>query len=239
MYSRSVIPLSIRKIQETWLTGAMCGFEEAKAAPILQILGEMERPRKAWKSGERSDRADDRGDPDAGVGLTVPVATTHVLAATELLNDDLLVLEFLDDRGDNPGTFDHGGADDRSGALACDQENLGEHDLAAGLSVAAVDNDGVALANPELVATVLKNRVHPSKLLASGQVTGSPLPGESRQSVRSDRRPEIPATQWPRQGGKFQYVPDPGPGRKTTPAKNERPGTLQKRRELQNRENWP
>ena len=59
----------------------------------------------------------DAGDPDHGVGLAVAVAASHVLAATELLDDDFLGLVVLDDLADDAGPFEDGGAD-RGGTVA-------------------------------------------------------------------------------------------------------------------------
>jgi len=105
--------------------------------------------------------------------LAMAVAATETFTAAELLDYDLLCLELLDDLGDDPGPLDDRDADDRL-AVAGDQEHLGEDYFIAALAVATVNDDRLAFADPELVATVLKNRVHPSKAPSGpGKAVGS------------------------------------------------------------------
>ena len=48
-------------------------------------------------------RLEETGDSHGGVGLPVAAATTDVLAASELLNDDLLGAELVDNRSPRRG----------------------------------------------------------------------------------------------------------------------------------------
>jgi hypothetical protein len=98
------------------------------------------------------------------VRLAMTVTTTQTFAATELLDNDLLILELVSDLGDDLGAFEHGSTDDGL-TIASDQEDLGEDNLSATVAIATVDDNGVTFTNTELMTTVLKNRVHPSKLL--------------------------------------------------------------------------
>jgi len=62
--------------------------------------------------------------------------------------------------GDDASALDNGGADSRR-TFARDKKNLGEDEFASGLSLTPVDDEAVALPNPELMTAVLKDCVHP------------------------------------------------------------------------------
>jgi hypothetical protein len=109
--------------------------------------------------GEGSDRLVQAGDLDDSIGLAVSVLAAHVLAAAELLDDDLLGFELVHDLGDDPGAFDRRRPDGGAAVSPRDEEDLGENELISGLACAAIDLDAIALANPELVAPVFKNGV--------------------------------------------------------------------------------
>lgn len=105
-----------------------------------------------------STRSDTR-DEHRGVRLAVAFPATHVFAAAELLDDDLLVTELVDDPGGDPGTLDDRRADGGS-AVAGDQQDFRENQFSTGFTLTPVDDDPVALVDPELVAAVFKNCVH-------------------------------------------------------------------------------
>src|SRR5262249_6590793 len=109
-----------------------------------------------------SSRLAEARDLDDGIWLAVSVPTPHVLAAPKFLDDDLLGLELVDNLADDPGPFDHRGADRRAALSAAQEEHLGEDEFIPGLSIAPIDLNAIAFANPELMAPVLDNGVHPS-----------------------------------------------------------------------------
>src|SRR3954447_26895519 len=96
--------------------------------------------------------------------LPVSLAAAIVFPPAKLLNDDLLGTELIDDLGDDSRPFHDGGADRRA-VGAGDEQDLGEDEFGARLALAPIDDDAVPLTDTELMAAVLKDRVHPSKLL--------------------------------------------------------------------------
>src|SRR5947209_8555741 len=129
---------------------------------------------------------DDAGDLDRSVILAMAVPAPHIFATTELLDHELLVAELADDLGDHPGSRQERGADGR-GTVASDEQDAVEDQFAAGLAVASVDRDGVALADPELVTAVLEDCVrHPSNT-PRGPVASHGSPGPNRWGL-VDRR---------------------------------------------------
>src|SRR4051812_29527618 len=117
------------------------------------------------KPGQPDSDGDQTGDLDRGVRLAMAPASPHVLATTELLDDDLLGPELVDDLRDDLGAFDDRGPDRRARGPAREQQDLGEDDLIPRLAIAVIDVQMVPFANPELMTAVFDNRVHPSKLL--------------------------------------------------------------------------
>src|SRR5262249_1193499 len=97
---------------------------------------------------------------------TMALAPPVVLAAPELLDDDLFVAELVDDGRDDPGAGQERGAD--LGPVGPgDEQDLVELDLAARLALLAIDDDLIALLDAVLVAAILEDRVHPATLLAT------------------------------------------------------------------------
>src|SRR5581483_12015376 len=114
---------------------------------------------------------------------------TVVLAAPELLDDDLLVAELPHDLADDAGAGDRRGAD--GGAVgAGDEEDLVEDDLAAGVAGQAVEGDDVPLADAELVAAVLEDGVHRS---GDSHGPGRFVFGVGRARRKMDRSPTAEA----------------------------------------------
>ena len=133
---------------------------QTKNRSNAEKCGRLERPGNlSGVSGLRELGECNAHDLDGRVRLTVAVATSHVFAATELLDDDFLVEELLDDLGGNLGPFEDGSAD-LGFAISGDKQNFGENDLAAAFAITTIDDDPVSLADAELVTTVFKNRVH-------------------------------------------------------------------------------
>jgi len=93
------------------------------------------------------------------------IPPTHILPAPEFLNDDLLGSELVDDFPNHLRPVEGGIADDRTAALAREKQDLGKDELIPGLSVTAIDPDPIAFADTKLMAAVLDNCIHPSRLL--------------------------------------------------------------------------
>jgi hypothetical protein len=92
----------------------------------------------------------------------VAPSPSYILAPSEFLNDDFLRPKLIDDGSDDAGPLDLRGTDDWPGRITSNQQDLRENDLIACLPRATVDPNVVPFTNPELVATILDDRVHPS-----------------------------------------------------------------------------
>src|SRR3954468_23747847 len=101
----------------------------------------------------------------------MPRASTIILPPAELLDDDFLGAELIHDLGDDACALDDRGADGRA-VGAGDEQDLGEDEFGARFALAPIDDDPVSFADSKLVATVLKDRVHPSKLLVIRVASG-------------------------------------------------------------------
>src|SRR5262249_16827306 len=104
-----------QRARRTWPAPATCSYK------YRSVLGEpeiLERHSRLLASStleqDQLDRGHNARDLNRCVRLAVPVSTPHVLAATELLDDDLLVAELVDDRGNDPRSLDNGSADRRT-----------------------------------------------------------------------------------------------------------------------------
>jgi hypothetical protein len=96
----------------------------------------------------------------------MPFTSANVLSAAELLDNDLLGVELLDDLGDDARPFDDGSAD--CGAVgAGNEQDSRENEFGAEFTLAVIDEDAIPFADPRLMAAVLNDCVHPSKLLES------------------------------------------------------------------------
>jgi hypothetical protein len=95
------------------------------------------------------------------------IASPDIFAPAKLLDDDFFGSELVDDFADDLGSFDIGGTDCRGSPFCRDQQHSGKDELVAGLAWSTIDPNSVSLTDPELMAAVLKNCVHPEKLLAS------------------------------------------------------------------------
>jgi hypothetical protein len=141
----------------------------SKKSPFDRNLWRYESPKTQSKAAlidkAGSVRLDDAGDTHRRVRLPVASFPSHILTSTELLNDDLLGAELVDDGRDHLGAGDHRSSECQTRRPPGDQQDRGKNDLVARVSRAVVDVDVIPFADPELVASVLKNRVHPSGLL--------------------------------------------------------------------------
>jgi hypothetical protein len=118
--------------------------------------------------------------------MAVPPA--HILAAPELLNDDLLGSELVDDFPNHLRPVEGRIADHRIATLAREQQDLGEDKFVSGPSVTAIDPDPIAFAHTKLMAAVLNNCVHPFRLLGARFSTIQlALDDHSPQAVPTDK----------------------------------------------------
>ena len=103
-------------------------------------------------------------DEDPRVVRAVAASLAEAFSALELADQDLLALEVAEDFAEDAGGFDQGGAD--GGAVGSgDEQDVLEDDLGPfGRAFMAIDRDLVALVDAELVATVLDNGVHGTRL---------------------------------------------------------------------------
>jgi hypothetical protein len=107
------------------------------------------------------------GDLNHGVGLTMPIAPAHVLAAAELLDDDLLGPELIDDLADDARSINERGTDGGGAAFSRQQKHLGKDKLVTRSAVTSIDPYSIAFTDSKLMTTVLDDRVHPPNLLAT------------------------------------------------------------------------
>src|SRR4051794_12999675 len=85
-----------------------------------------------------SSRGMDPGNLNPGLHLAMTATSAHVFAATELLDDNLLVPELLDDLPRHAGTLNERGANGGA-SFARDQEDLREDDLFAARARAPIE----------------------------------------------------------------------------------------------------
>src|SRR5947209_1326706 len=110
------------------------------------------------------------------MGLPVSLAAAIILSSSELLYNNFLGTELVHDLGDDASAL-HDRRADRRAVGAGDEQDLGEDEFGTRFTLAPIDDDAVPFADSKLVATVLKDRIHPTKLLvirlASGRITRS------------------------------------------------------------------
>jgi hypothetical protein len=112
------------------------------------------------------------GNLNHGIGLTVPIAPAHILAAAELLDDDLLGPELIHNLPDHARSINHWSTDGGRAAFCRQQQYLGKDKLVARSAAASIDPNAIAFTDSKLMTTVLNDRVHPPTLLATA---GHPL----------------------------------------------------------------
>src|SRR5271166_2473896 len=178
-----------------------CHLNGSQKSPIYRNLWRKKPPKTKRKAARvnkaGSERLDHAGDAHRRVRLPVAPFPPHVLTPAELLNDDLFSAELVDDGRDHLGAVDHRSSECQTGRSPSDQQDRGKNDLVARFSRAVIDVQVIPFADPELVASVLKNRIHPSELLRWTQVF-IPRPGTSdpKHHLTHDSHEDTGAFDW-------------------------------------------